>query len=124
MDYWLWIGLNIVFIMFCAILLLLPFHTKEKQINSRKRTLKNRFGALFVLNNIIFMTILGTLWRFIDHFLISIIISLIYYVLAAFILLYPNFLQRKHLDKYKGIWKDIGDWLGDPREVFPTKKGS
>ena len=126
MNYWILIGGNIIFIVICCFILLFPFRSKENRSIPEKGLirglLKNRFGAVHVLNNLVLVAILSTLLAYTRDLLKSIIITLIFIMLPTFILWYPNYLEKKHPDKYKGIWIKIGNWLGDPRDVFHQNK--
>ncbi|ODA40003.1 hypothetical protein DSBG_3209 [Desulfosporosinus sp. BG] len=37
---------------------------------------------------------------------------------SLIIMWYPFYLKYKNPKKYKGFWKIVGEWLGEPRDAF------
>lgn len=84
---------------------------------------KNRYGSFWFFNFFSGMSIFNIVLLYTHKIILSLILMIIYYLLFSIIILwFPFFLKYKQPKNYRGIWKKIGEWLGDPLIAFPKKK--
>ncbi|GAW29883.1 hypothetical protein [Carboxydocella sp. ULO1] len=113
-----------------AFFLLYPFYLRDKQPQRYKgiwleigTLFRNRYGALIVLNITLGLTINFIIKSYTNNGAFGFISMIVYYLIfSTTFLWYPFYLKEKKASKYKGIWKVIGDWIGDPRSAFPHRK--
>lgn len=125
--YWLIFLFTILIIGF---LLLYPFYLKENKPERLKGIwvkleyfCGNRYGAIWIIYIFLGLSIFNITSIYVNELVLKLIIVLIYFILIGFIFLwYPYYLRYKKNNRYNGIWKFIGDWMGDPFEVFRRKK--
>ncbi|SHH04821.1 hypothetical protein SAMN02745221_01554 [Thermosyntropha lipolytica DSM 11003] len=117
---------NSIFLLVFAFVLLLPFHLKD--VNSRyyrgflkfiPDLLKTRYYAcmlLFVVTGII----VGNTARVVSESIVFGLLCIIIFIIIIFPFFFwlPFVIRNLFPDKYKGIWKKIGDWLEGPRYLF------
>lgn len=117
MNYWVWVGCDIVLILLFGYVSFLPFH-KGFWSHSRfsieiGKIVKDRFNALFYLNFGVLTLLMITLSNYLENLFWGIIISLIYYVISIIILTYPKF-KRKSQNNCNRLWEKIDDWYNTP----------
>jgi hypothetical protein len=84
----------------------------------------NRYWVVWLLNFYLGLNVSFIVGSFTQKSF-GLIAGLLYFLLLTPVFLwYPFHLKEKKPEKYKGIWKRIGEWIGDPRDSFPTwRKG-
>jgi len=111
-----------------AFVLLYPFYLRDTTPARYKGTWEsigsafgNRYGAIYALNIYWGLNVGLAVGVFTKKFSIPLITVLLYFLLFTPVLLwYPFHLKGKKPEKYKGIWRRIGEWIGDPRDAFPN----
>ncbi|MEW6171587.1 MAG: hypothetical protein AB1510_00755 [Bacillota bacterium] len=110
-----------------ASVLLYPFYLKDHK-SARYKGVWQKIGTLFgnrywVVWWLNFNLGLG-LSNVVDSFAFKytgLIAAPLYVLFSSLIFLwYPFNLKDKKPEKYKGVWKRIGEWIGDPRDAFPN----
>jgi len=112
--------------LFSAFLLLYPFYLRDhkparyKGVWQKIGTLfgNNRYWVIWLLNFYLGLGLSNVVGFFAPKY-IGLIVALLYFLFSSLIFLwYPFHLKDKKPEKYKGIWKRIGEWIGDPRDAF------
>ena len=114
-----------------AFILLYPYYLRDKKPASYigvwrviGSIFRNRYGAAVVLHVYLAVSIPRLVGVFTQQDptigWLAIIIYLL--VVTPTLLWYPLHLKDKRPEKYKGIWRRIGEWLGDPRIAFPIRR--
>lgn len=84
---------------------------------------KNRYGAIWVLIVYLGINVFTVADIFTRKHFIGLLATFIYFSLFTPVFLwYPFYLKERRPEKYRGIWKRIGEWLGDPRVAFPSSR--
>lgn len=124
-------AINFAIIFLLTILFLYPFHLRDKK-PARYRGIwaaiggffGNRYSALWLLNMFTGLFIFNFVAVFAEGFIPRMAAMLVFFVIILPIYQwYPFYLKEKKPAKYRGIWKRIGDWLGEPR-LSMTAPGS
>lgn len=126
---WLLILLEFLTPLCFAFLLLYPFHLRDNNPQHYKgiwlligNILVNRYGAIWLLNVCLGINIGNEAWISTHNYLLGSAITIIWISFFGFIFLgYPFYVKHKRPEKYKGLWKAIGEWLGEWRVPPPTK---
>ncbi|MEW5953480.1 MAG: hypothetical protein AB1815_07025 [Bacillota bacterium] len=125
------IKLLIVFLLLSLLfsfLLLYPLYLRDSHPDRYKGTYHaiesvfgNRYGVIWVLLLHWGLMVSFVVGHFTDKFLIKVLAMLLYFSLfIPLFLWYPYYLKKRRPEKYKGIWRRIGEWLGDPISAFPS----
>ena len=116
-------AINFATIFLLAIVFLYALHLRDKK-PGRYRGIwaaiggffGNRYSAVWLLNMFTGLAIFNFVAAFAEGFLPRIAAMLAFFVIISPIYQwYPFYLKEKKPAKYRGIWKRIGDWLGEPR---------
>ena len=110
-----------------AFILLYPFYLRDSRPTHYKGfwrvigfLFKNRYGAIWVLNVYLAVSVFFIAGSFTQRYLIRLLAMLLYLALFTPIFLwYPYYLKEKRPERYKGIWRNIGKRRKDPRIAFP-----
>lgn len=113
-----------------AFILLYPFHLRDNKPQHYKGIwlllgtfIKNRYGAVWMLNVGLGIDIGNKIRSCTQNYLLGIIATSIWILFFGGIFLwYPFHLKHKRPEKYQGIWKTIGEWLGEWGAPSPPKK--
>lgn len=111
-----------------AFVLLYPFYLRDTTPARYKgiwqsigSAFGNRYGAIYALNIYWGLNVGLVVGIFTEKSFIPFMAVLLYILLFTLVFLwYPFHLKEKKPEKYKGVWKRIGEWMGDPRDAFPN----
>ena len=119
--FWYHLLVNFCITLLVAFLLLYPFHIRDYNPKRHlelwlwiRAFFKNRSGAISGVMicsavGIIQAIIMGT-----QNIPLGVITALIWMSFFGGIFRYPYYLKQKKPEKYKGLWKTIGEWLREP----------
>lgn len=120
---------DLIFFLLCLLLafvLLYPFYLKDHKPAHYKGiwraigiVFRNRYGVIWLTNFYLALNVSHVAGYFTNNKLMKIMIMLLYFLLFTPVFLwYPFHLKYKRPEKYKGTWRRIGEWLGNPRDAF------
>lgn len=120
--------LFILLSLFFSFFLLYPLYLRDNKPAFYKGTwrvigsiFRNRYGVFWVLILYFGINIFFVAGFFTQEYFIRFLAMLLYFsIFMPVFLWYPYHLKEKRPEKYKGIWRLIGDWLGDPKNAFPS----
>lgn len=112
-----------------AFVLLYPFYLREQRPTHYRgiwravgSTFRNRYGAIWVLNLYFGSSLSITVGSLTQSRSLRLLAWMLYFlIITPTLLWYPFHLKEKSPEKYKGIWRLIGEWLGDPGIAFPSR---
>lgn len=117
-----------LFYVLLAFVLLYPFYLRDHKPERYKGIWRaigsllgnNRYWVVWLLNLYLALSVSFVVTSFTQKS-IGLIAGLLYFSFFSPIFLwYPFYLKEQKPEKYKGIWRRIGEWIGDPREAFPN----
>ncbi|MFZ5642250.1 MAG: hypothetical protein ACOY46_01515 [Bacillota bacterium] len=122
---WLLLILNIC----VAFIMLYPFYLRDKKPSKYRGIwfiigdfLKDRHGAVWMLIILLGGLIFNISAYYIQGPLLYTLLIIGYMIFSVTVLLYPYHLKYKTPERYVGLWKSMGEWMGEPLIAIPRRK--